>query len=178
MFEKYRAKRNPVLDYELERDKEDFLDLVHNGYEYLKKKQQGVAEHKQITDIEINGNTLHLKGFPDLVSGNEIIDFKAKRTISHKEEDLVSCIQALIYAVMNSDKNIDHVEYYYPIYNKTIKTTYNENNVKGLLGQFIDSLVNNDFKAAKDILVNDGDEEKLDDICKYCDFKDICGREE
>ena len=178
VFEKYRAKRNPVLDYELERDKEDFLDIVHNGYEYLKKKEKGTAEQKQTSDININGNTLHLKGFPDLVSGNEIIDYKAKRTITHKEDDIVSCIQALIYALMNSDKNIDHVEYYYPIYNKTIKTTYNENNVKGLLGQFIDSLVNNDFKAAKDILVNDGDEEKLDDICKYCDFKDICGREE
>ena len=176
IFDMYCAKRNPILKIELDKDKEDFLDIVHSGLEYLKKKKKGEAESRQLSDLNINGKILHIKGFPDLVSGNEIIDYKAKTKIFHKEEDLETCIQALIYALMNSEKNIDHVEYYYPFFNKIIKTTYNEKNVIEVLNKFIDSIINNDFTAAKDILTDKEGKKKLDDICKYCNFNDICGR--
>ena len=45
-----------------------------------------------------------------------------KRKLEHKDEDEETCIQALIYALMNKDLNIDHVEYYYPYFDRTIKT--------------------------------------------------------
>ena len=76
IFEKFRAKRNPVLDYELDNDKEDFLDIVQNGLEYLKKKEEGTAEQKQKPDLNINGNVLHIKGIPDLVTYEWVIKEK------------------------------------------------------------------------------------------------------
>lgn len=178
VFNKYCAKRNPVLHIELDKDKQDFLEIVENGYEYLEKKERGIAETKQEKDLDINGKTLHLKGYPDLISGKEIIDYKAKKHITHKEEDYESCIQALIYALMNSDKNISHVEYYYPFFNKVIKTTYKEEEVIDKLNQFVNSVESNDFKSANDVLVEPKDRKKLKTICKYCNFKDICGRDE
>ena len=178
IFDATVAKRNPILDYELSKDRDEFLDIVENGYKYISKKQKGIAEHKQEPDIDINGKTLLLKGIPDLVSGNEIIDYKAKRHITHKDNDKETCIQALIYALMNSDRNIDHVEYYYPIFNRIIKTNYVENDIRFILNQFIDSLESNDFKAAKDVLVDQKEKSKLKTICQYCNFKDICGKEQ
>ena len=79
---------------------------------------------------------------------------------------------------MNSDRNIDHVEYYYPIFNRIIKTYYVENDIRCILNQFIDSLESNDFKAAKDVLVDQKEKNKLKTICQYCNFKDICGKEQ
>lgn len=178
VFDKYCAKRNPVLHIELDKDKQDFLEIVENGYEYLENKERGIAEQKQEKDLDINGKILHIKGFPDLISGKEIIDYKAKKHITHKEEDYETCIQALIYALMNSERKISHVEYYYPFFNKAIKATYDEEKVIDKLNKFVNSIVNNDFKSADEALVDVKDRKKLKTICKYCNFKDICGRDE
>lgn len=175
IFDSVCAKRNPILHVELDKDKKEFLEIVSNGYKYLQKKKQGIAEQWQETDVDINGVTLHLEGKPDLISDKEIIDYKAKGKVMHKEEDIDSCIQALIYALMNSDKKIDHVEYYYPLFNKYIKTNYDEVEVKDRLNKFINSIINNDFKPAIEVYADD--KNKLEDICKYCNYKDICGRE-
>ena len=177
IFESVRAKRNPVLNYELEKDKKEFIKIVKRGFEYLSNKPKGVAEESDSKDLNINGNILHVVGTPDLVAGNEIIDYKAKRTVTHKDEDSLSCIQALIYALMNHDKNIDHVEYYYPFFKKVIKTTNNENNTIALLDEFYRSIANSDFPAAIEEDDKKDDKDKLDEICKYCNFSDICGKD-
>ena len=176
VFEAVRAKRNPLLKYELEKDKKEFMKMVHNGYEYLQKKPQGIAETDMDMPLNIKGNTLNVIGKPDLVAGNEIIDYKAKRSVTHKDEDPVSCIQALIYALMNSDKNIDHVEYYYPIFKKVVKTTNNEANTVALLDEFYQSISKGEYPAAIEKYDVKKDKDKLDDICKYCSFEDICGK--
>lgn len=177
IFESVRAKRNPILNYELEKDKKEFIKIVKRGYEYLIKKPKGIAENSDSKDLNINGNILHVGGKPDLVAGNEIIDYKAKRAVTHKDEDPLSCIQALIYALMNHDKNINHVEYYYPFFKKVIKTTNNENDTIALLDEFYQSIANSDFPAAIDVYDKKEDKDKLDEICKYCNFSDICGKD-
>lgn len=177
IFESVCAKRNPLLNYELEKDKKDFIKIVKRGYKYLSKKPKGTAEISDSKDLNINGNILHVVGTPDLVAGNEIIDYKAKRTVTHKDEDPLSCIQALIYALMNHDKNIDHVEYYYPFFKKVIKTTNNENNTIALLDEFYHSIADSNFPAAFEECDEKNNKDKLDEICKYCNFSDICGKD-
>lgn len=196
-FDKLCSARNPILINELLNDKKDFIRLVKYGYHYLHTKKQGESEEPITKDIKINSNTIHLGGRPDLVTDTEIIDYKAKSSISHKEEDKLSCIQALLYAYLRDDKNIDHVEYYYPVYKKAIKTTYNKKYVESILNTFITNLIENNFDPAylnvvekkkgkakekdeteEDKDINKIDKDKLDEICKYCEYNDVCGKEQ
>ena len=177
IFNSVRAKRNPILSHELEKEKKEFLKMVTNGYEYLKNKGQGDAEKSLDMSLKIRGNNLNIIGRPDLVTNNVIIDYKAKRSITHKEEDTVSCIQALIYALMCQDKDIDHVEYYYPLFKRIIKTTYFKSNTIALLDEFYNSINNSDFPAVIDVLDIKENRSKIEEICKFCSFADICGKD-
>lgn len=165
------AMRNPILQYELAKEKEDFMRIVEIGFNYLSKKQEGVAEKMIEKDIAINSDTLHFKGKPDLVTDDAIIDYKAKRKLSHVENDKLSCIQALIYALVNAERPITHVEYYYPFFRKTIKTDFNKADVESILNTFIDCLKSSDFTPAYV-----GHEKETLDICKYCKFGEVCGK--
>lgn len=174
LFDSLCNLRNPILKYELKRDKDDFLKLVTNGYEYLKGKKQGEVEEPLSKDLEIESSTLHIIGRPDLVVDDAIIDYKTKKHITHVENDKLSCIQALIYAIARSDKHITHVEYYYPYFKKAIKTDYTEADVKEILKSFVDILKNSDFKPA---YLEYEDKKKVKEICQYCNYSDICGKD-
>ena len=124
--------------------------------------------------MNVNGTKLLLKGIPDLLSGSEVIDYKTKKTVTHINNNTLSCIQALIYALMNSKNGIDHVEYYYPYFNRIIQATNNENDTIAQLAFFIDSITKTNFTSVIDenkLLKKD---KKSTDICKFCSFKELC----
>ena len=175
IFDKTCSMRNPILKYELNIDKDNFLRLVENGFEYLRHKKQGDTEEAIIGDLEINNRILHLSGRPDLVTADEVIDYKTKKTITHIENDNVSCIQALIYALLKEEKSINHVEYYYPHFRKAISTKFVKADVEVVLDTFMTMLSDSDFKP---VYLENEDKEKLKQTCKYCKFSDICGKDE
>lgn len=175
IFEKTRNKRNPILKYEIEKEKENYLKLVERGFEYLKNKKQGKAEQPIEGSVDIDGDTLNIIGRADLITNEEVIDYKTKTKIAHKENSSLSCIQALIYAILSSDKPITHVEYYYPHFKKAISTHYVPADVKLVLSTITKMLKDSDFKPA----YADGVEgDDLKETCKYCNFSDICGKDE
>lgn len=118
-------------------------------------------------------------GYPDRVEKDAdgkylIADFKTGRSIKHKQDDIETCMQVVIYAYMMERLGIpvSYSEYRYLRKKKVVSCVYNDD-MKAELSQrlevFKHALESGEFPA------NPGKNNKN---CKYCTFADICGREE
>ncbi len=119
---------------------------------------------------------IHIHGYPDRVektdSGYYIIaDFKTKKHLDHKENDITTCLQVVVYAWLLREHKIpiSDCECRYMRIKETVHCSYGpdrESELSDMLQIFKAALDNGTFAKTND-----------DNNCRYCKMKDICNRE-
>ena len=168
-----------------EEDYDDFLTSCLNAYHELNKPDFELIEAEyNIDDATINGVKFH--GSIDLVIKNKatgeyyIYDYKTGSKYNHADNDFDKDIQGIIYAYMYEQKTthkVSQVVFFYTRANKKFIyfnpfNTDTKNRLDELIKNLKDKLVNKEFPIA----IFD-DNHKEDDICKYCNFGDVCHKE-
>ena len=100
-----------------------------------------------------------------------IVDFKTGRKIKHKEDDIFTCLQVLIYAYMmeQSGYDIAGCEYRYIRNRKTVTCRFDDEMKAKLadrLTEFRTALLSGDYPCAES-----------EDSCRYCTLRSICGKD-
>ena len=134
-------------------------------------------------DIEaVHDCGLKIHGFPDRVEKLDdgsyiVVDFKTKRKIDHQKDDVGTCLQVMIYAYILERAlgyKITRGEYRYLRLNETVTCEYNQEKKEELadyLQTFKEHLERGFFP-----LPSDKTPDEMKEICKYCKFDGICGK--
>lgn len=171
-FDRFIAGRPPVNEHRCKEIRSQFLEMVLNG-QAMSAKNNIIEPEMKIEPVEIGGIMLRgkLDRLEQLPSGEYIIaDFKTGSRITHKEDDIESCLQVLLYAAMlKKAKNItvSRGEYRYLRYRKSIICNFTESveyALDEILGELATSLETGVFKTSNN--------------CTYCEYKNICRKEE
>lgn len=172
-FDQFLKSRPPVHDDDGEREKKQFLRMMKNAWEQdpgldiaLSEEEKKVAHPSGIT----------LKGIPDRVEKTEdgryrIIDFKTGRRVTHKPDDIETCLQVLIYAFMMEQEGLDIAgcEYRYLRNRQTVSCRYDaemKDQLHARLTEFKEALLSGDFPCKPE-----------DDHCRFCRLDTVCGKE-
>ena len=173
-FDDFILTKPPVIPSSLARAKEEYLRLVDNLYDddpgndfvSAEKRLNGVVADiyfgGQFDRIEKDNNGKYL-----------LVDYKTGRTVIHKKDDVVSCIQGLIYGyLINHDKDyqskgivIDRIEFRYPDTRVAPSISYTQENEDALIekiGEFKHAIENKEL--FNDIVF---DEQKFIDKYSY-----------
>ena len=172
-FDRYIAARPPVNEPEIRKYRDDFLRMALVGYHFMNRNET-IAAEKEVGPVEIAGLTL--KGRLDCLARNAdgeyiIGDYKTGRKITQKENDTASCLQVLLYAYMLRESegiNVTGGEYRYLRYDKAVKCTFSN-----VVAEEIDNILET-LKSA----IDTGEYPTNDKNCQYCDYADICRKEE
>lgn len=179
-FDDFAKIKVPLIVDDIQRNKNDFLEMLENGYLMDKAHNYELALAEEDIKIE-HESGLIIHGFPDRVEklNDEyvVVDFKTGNHESHIEDDVDSCLQALLYALILEKKFgfvISHVEYRYLRTNNIIKCRYDDEMKKQIDERLFvvkKAIDEGNFKPT----VMTKDEEKS--LCKYCKYGLICGKE-
>ena len=165
-FEKFMLMKPPLIPSSRQKAKDDYNRLIENLY----KTDPG--NHHVFSEVflrnEING--IHFKGTFDRLEKDNmgryiLVDYKTGKKINHKKEDVISCIQGLIYAYLIehadpveqkwlSGIKVDRIEFRYPENGTTVIITYNEEHLKELfkcIDVFKDAIKNHDLVCHYDL---------------------------
>lgn len=171
-FDRFLLSRPPVHPEDAEREKQRFLRMMQNSFETDPGMDIVLSEEKK-TVTHPAGVTL--RGIPDRVERTKdgryrIVDFKSGRRINHKEDDIATCLQVLIYAYMmeQSGYEIAGCEYRYIRSRKTVTCRYDDEMKAKLserLAEFRTALLSGDYPCVES-----------EDSCRWCKLSSICGR--
>jgi len=169
-FNALLTARPPINPPDVKRVREDFMRMVENGFESSAGNEVIYSEHTikpvKIGGIKLKGRLDRLEKTPD---GNiVIVDYKTGRRVNHRQNEISSCMQILLYAAMLEESEniiVSGGEYRYLRYNKNISCVYN-NSIKDAIliiaDKFADGVANADFAPL------------VTDSCRYCGFSHIC----
>ena len=158
---------------------EDFIRMMKNAYEMEMESDHPAVPLLSEAMLEAEHPAgVRLKGRIDWLSENEngeatVVDFKTGRWINQEENDVVSCLQTMLYAYMVEESGIARVkdaEYRYLRLRRRIRCEYSEAakiELERLLTIFRDSLVKGEYPYPQ--------EEDREKACRYCKLKPICG---
>ena len=173
-FNAFLVTRPPVNEPEVMRVREDFMRMVENGIRSSIENEVLFSEYGiapvRIGSIELKGRLDRLERTPD--GRIVIVDYKTGRKIVHKENDIASCIQILLYAAMLEESGSVKVsggEYRYLRYNRSIPFAYTDEakeTLLSILGDFVRGVSAAEFPPAGN------------DNCRYCGYRNICREEE
>ena len=171
-FDRFLLSRPPVHAEDAEREKQRFLRMMQNAFETDPGMEIVLSEEKK-TVAHPAGVTL--RGIPDRVERTRdgrylIVDFKTGRRINHKEDDIATCLQVLIYAYMMEQCGceIAGCEYRYIRRGTTVTCRYDEEMKAKLAERLTEcrtALLSGDYPCAES-----------EDSCRYCTLRSICGR--
>ena len=183
VFDEYMKISVPLIKENIENTKQEFLDMLANGWEFDNRFKREVAfkEEDKTTIHKESGVKIH--GYPDRVELTKdgkaiIVDFKTERKMnSHIKDDVNTCLQVLIYAyIVEKEMNleIDHCEYRMLRFTNGIITCKYDDEIKKELADklitFKNAIDNSDYHIEPFTSA----EEKL--RCKYCKYSSICGK--
>ena len=147
--------------------------MMENAYETDPGMDIVLSEEKKTVKHPVG---ITLRGIPDRVEKNKdgrylIVDFKTGRRIKHKEDDIATCLQVLIYAYMmeQSGYDIAGCEYRYIRSRKTVACRYDaamKEKLAARLTEFRDSLLSGNYPCAES-----------KENCRYCKLGAICGKD-
>lgn len=173
-FNAFLITRPPVNEPEVNRVREEFMRMVENGIESSSRNEVIYSEHEispvKTGSITLKGRLDRLERTPD--GRIIIVDYKTGRKIVHKENDISSCIQILLYSEMlerAENLRADGGEYRYLRYNKSIHCTCTEvvrEKLTEITEFFAAGVANGEFPPARN------------DNCRYCGFRNVCREEE
>ncbi len=168
-FDKALLARPPIHEDAARRKRKEFLDMMGKAFDGDPQNRVLHAE-KYLSGVHPSG--VRLGGIVDrieqLADGKAlIVDFKTKRKVEHVENDIDTCLQAIIYAWLGSQEGLDigGCEYRYLRKDKTVHCAYD-----GAMQQALEEKL----KAFRQALETDDFPRDPGDSCKYCRLGDIC----
>ena len=184
VFDEYMKITVPLIPEKITNAKEEFLEMLANGWEMDEANKRELDFKEEDQDCKHKETGIIIHGYPDRVEKTKdgkavIIDFKTERNkTSHKQDDIDTCLQVLIYAyiVENSmHKQINHCEYRMLRYKDGIVACKYDDEMKEKLNNKLQ-----EFKAVMDsgdFSISPMTKEEEKEKCKYCKFGAICGKE-
>lgn len=178
VLEAWLKAKPPVVD--VDREIKEIKNLTEN-YVKLKNeygKNNCVSVERLFDAAQLIPDKLAVYGKADLVEESSgkltVIDVKTGRSVAQRDQDIKSCIQAILYCCLLEEESkflpIKGGYYLYPRTQRIVSCDYNPL----VKEQAIDLL----DQALKSIETGDG--WKVDDkkICKFCSFEAICKQED
>ena len=172
-FDQFLKSRPPVHDDDGEREEKQFLRMMKNAWEQDPGFDIALSEEEKKV---MHPSGITLKGIPDRVEKTEdgryrIIDFKTGRRVTHKPDDIETCLQVLIYAFMMEQEGLDITgcEYRYLRNRQTVSCRYDaemKDQLHARLTEFKEALLSGDFPCKPG-----------DDHCRFCRLDTVCGKE-
>ena len=101
-FDRFIREHPPLIAENVPPAKEQFLEMMETAYD-MDPHREVALEEEDIRCTHESGVIIH--GFPDRVEKLEdgtylVVDFKSGRTIKHEKDDIVTCLQVIIYAYL------------------------------------------------------------------------------
>lgn len=166
-------REHPVINSgAVPKAKAEFMDMMKSAYDNYKVKPAPIKE-VDISALHPCGIKLH--GFPDCVEevngSYVVVDYKTSRQVKHTQDDIISCLQVVIYAFLleSLGYKVDHGEFrYIRLGAQVITCKYDDAMKKELdekLKSFKQALEHSDFPIISS-----------KDNCQYCKMGDLCGR--
>ena len=173
VFEEFLRNRPPIHPDAAVKEKKTFMNMMKIAYDTDPGNTVLSAEERKEC---VHSCGIKLEGYPDRVeqiSGERYIiaDYKTGKNVKHRQDDIDTCLQAVIYAYMLEQQGvaISGCEYRYLRTGTTIPCRYDADMKEKL---------NDKLQIFKDAL-DDGNfpygTEK--DVCKYCKLKGVCDKE-
>lgn len=178
MFDDYLKTRTPVNDSSAAAARKQFMNMAVNGFKYDPHNKVLSAEEK--FSVMHRDSGIGLYGYPDRVEIDRkgeylIADYKTKRKYEHKENDINTCLQVVLYAYMMSHRDkdplpISYCTYRYLRYSKPVNCDYNSSTETDLTRKLreVRAALNTGYFPCTDAEEN----------CRYCKFASICGKNE
>ncbi len=170
-FDEFLMSRPPIHKDSAKNEKANFMRIMENAYE-LDPHNEVLATEEEVAVKHPSGILLH--GIPDRVEKAKdgtylIADYKSAVYISHKPNDIDTCLQVVIYAYLMEQKGIkiSRCEYRYLRDKKIIPCIYDDA-MKDKLSQKLTELK----KALSDGVFEPAENT---DACRYCKLKSLCG---
>ena len=180
-FDRFIAEKPPLIMEDVEAERAQFLDMMETAYR-IDPHREVVLGEKDIECCHESGVRIH--GFPDRVEKLEdgtylIVDFKSGQKIKHKENDIDTCLQIMIYAYLmehqkDSSIKISGGEYRYIKLGKTVSCKYDDEIKQALaqkLEEFKQAIISFDFPVSENADCSNNEKNP----CTYCKFGMICG---
>ena len=171
-FDEYLKLRPPIHTDAAKRKKDEFIRMMKTSYR-MDQGNEVLAAEEEYRFKHPSG--VKLKGYPDRVektkSGEYIIaDYKTGRKVIHKQNDIDTCLQVVIYAWLCGQAGIPVSEcvYRYIRKKRTVSCEYNDfmrDKLNEKLEEFKTAVENKNFPSKP------GDNKEN---CKYCKHKSIC----
>lgn len=175
-FDRFLSSHPPLVAENVPAVREQFLDMMETAYE-MDPLREVVLEEEDIRCTHESGVRIH--GFPDRVEKLEdgsclIVDFKTGRQVVHKQDDIGSCLQVVIYAYLMESRgvNVSGGEYRYLRNGETVNCRYDEEMKKSLaerLELFRKCMQSGCFPIGQV-------SENGKDPCAFCKYDQVCGK--
>nr|MCR5371045.1 PD-(D/E)XK nuclease family protein [Clostridium sp.] len=175
-FDRFIREHPPLIAENVPPVKEQFLEMMGSAYD-MEPHREAVLEEEDVRCTHTSG--VGLRGYPDRVEKLEdgtclIVDFKSGRTVAHRQDDIGTCLQVVVYAYLMEQEGfrVSGGEYRYIRLGETVSCRYDEDmkeQLAGRLEKFKDSLRSGSFPIAE--VGEDGD-----DPCRFCRYTDVCGK--
>ncbi len=169
LFDTFLLAHPPLHEDSAEDARADFVAMMLKAYD-CDPHHTVIAAEEQTSVSHPSGITL--KGIPDRIERTKegeyiIVDFKTGSHIRHKDHDLDSCIQTVLYAYMIEQQGlpIARCEYRYLRFGQTVVCAYNDA-IKAKMNEKLHEL-----KTALDRCQFDYAEN-----CQYCAYAGICDK--
>ena len=172
-FDAFLKCRPPIHQDAAAKEKKVFLNMMKIAHENAPGNKVVFSEEKKSC---VHSTGILLEGYPDRVEkiGDDdyiIADYKTGKNIAHEENDINTCLQAVIYAYMLEQQgmHITECQYRYLRNGMTIHCRYDDDMKSRLdakLQELKDALDTGNFPYGGD-----------KDVCKYCKIKHICDKQ-
>lgn len=177
-FDSFIAINPPLIASNIQPAKEEFVEMMATAYDQDPHREV-ILKEEDIHCTHESGVKIH--GLPDRVERLEdgsclIVDFKTSRSVSHEEDDLLSCLQVVIYAYLLEQQGyqVSGGEFRYIRLGETVSCKYDDE-IKAELTELLLGFKKafEDFSFPMALA-----QEETKDNCKYCKYTDVCHQEE
>ena len=176
-FDRFIAEHPPLMPDKIDAERKEFLETMEKGYIGNPHDREVVLKEEELHYEHETG--VKLKGFPDRVEKDPdtgkyiVVDYKTGRHIKHKEDDINTCLQVVIYAYMMEKKGyeISGCVYRYLRLGDEVTCRYDDDmkqKLTDVLDVFKTAMTTGVFKCASN-RSNKCTKER------YCYFENFCG---
>lgn len=161
-YDKYLLMKPAVIKSQIDIDKDRFITDVENMYD-MDPSNTFIA-----CEVPMSGSIGKIKFYGkfdrlEMTKDNKyiIVDYKTGNSMQHKSNDVISCIQGLIYAylvelngIKGKSIKVSRVEFRYPHLNQVAYIDYNEDTKLEMINaikELEDAIISNNFSCTEDL---------------------------